>query len=403
MIKKLRRKFVLVIMSVVTVLIVAAFVGVLSFTSGNVRHQSEFALENALKSIDMPPLGDKPGDRRVPALTVVADEDGTIVAMTNQIFNLPDSDVPDILNEALDSGSESGIIRDRSLRYMTRETPSGDVRLAFVDISAERGIIENLLLNSALIGFVTLLVFFGVSVLLAHWIVRPVENAWNTQRQFVADASHELKTPLTVVLSNVEMLAGDERTEDKKTRQRLENILEEAKHMKTLVDALLQLARADSAEDTAPFEKLDFSALVNHAVLSFEPILFDAGKGFEYSLEDGLLVRGDAVRLRQLTEIMLDNACKYSTPDGHVTVTLRLIPGKSDVCLDVTNDSETIPEEELPLVFERFYRRDKARSDGGYGLGLAIAENIVRRHGGKITAASGAGRTTFSVTLPTAQ
>ncbi len=390
-------------MSVVTALMLAAFIGILASTSRNMLRQAEFTLDAALKGMDMPSPGDKSGDRRVPVLTVTADENGDIESASNQIFNLPESDMADIVKQALETGDGTGLLRGYSLRFMIQRTPSGSVRLAFVDVSTEKSVIENLVLTSGLIGLATLLVFFGASVLLARWIVRPVEKAWNTQRQFVADASHELKTPLTVVLSNIEMLIGGGRIGDEKTRLRCENILEEAKHMKTLVDGLLQLARADGAENTAPFEILDFSALVNHAVLCFEPILFDAGKRFEYSLQGGLSVRGDAVRLRQLTEIILDNACKYSPPAGLVTVALSRPAGKAEVCLDVTNDSETIPEAELSLVFERFYRRDKARSDGGYGLGLAIAENIVYSHGGKIGAASGAGRTTFSVTLPAAQ
>ena len=402
MIKKLRRKFVLVIMSVVTVLIIAAFVAVLSVTYRNILQQAEFSLDTALKSINTP-IGDKPDDRRAPALTVVIDEDGTIIKAANAIFDLPDSDVSDIVEETMQSGKETGILRDYSLRFMMQEMPSGETYLAFTDNSTENGIIKNLLLNSALIGFVMLNIFFAVSVFLARWIVRPVEKAWNSQRQFVADASHELKTPLTVVLSNVEMLSGDKRIQDEKTLLRLENILEEARHMKLLVDALLQLARSDIVQSSTSSEKVDFSALASSAVLAFEPILFDAGKRLEYNLEDQLFVTGSPVRLRQLTEIILDNACKYSTPKSLIAAGLKKIPGKNEITFEVSNNSETIPEEELALIFERFYRRDKSRSSSGYGLGLSIADNIVSEHGGKISVKSVNGRTTFSVVLPCAR
>ena len=398
MIQKLRHKFILVIMSVVTILMIAAFVGILIFTSRDMTRQAEFVLDNALKSLNMP-SGDKPGDRRMPALTVVIDESGGITNSTNQIFDLPDSDVADITHQALETGADTGVLRDYSLRFMRRHAPGGELHLAFVDISTEKNIIENLLLTSALIGAATLLIFLGTSVLLARWIVRPVEKAWNSQRQFVADASHELKTPLTVVLSNVEMLSGDDRINDDKTRRRLENIPEEARRIKVLVDELLQLARADRVEAGTAFERIDYSALIRSAVLIFEPILYDAGKRLDYKLEDGHFVTGDATHLRHLTEILLDNACKYAAPKGLVTVTLKKAAGKNEVCFEVINDSETIPPEELTLVFERFYRRNKARSSGGYGLGLSIAENIVNEHGGKISARSDAGRTTFSVLL----
>ena len=402
MIQKLRQKFILVIMSVVTVLMIAAFVGILTFTSRDSTRQAEFVLDNALKDMIMP-SGDKPGDRRMPVLTVIIDENGDITDSTNQIFDLPDSDVADITKQALETGDDTGVLREYSLRFMFRQSPGGGLHLAFVDISTEKNIIENLLLTSALIGAATLLVFFGASVLLARWIVQPVEKAWDSQRQFVADASHELKTPLTVVLSNVEMLSSDARINDDKTRRRLENILEESRRMKVLVDELLQLARADRVEAATVFERVDFSALVRSAVLIFEPILYDAGNRLDYELDDGLLVTGDATHLRRLTEILLDNACKYATPKGLVTVTLKKATGKNEVCFEVVNDSETIPTDELSLVFDRFYRRDKARSSGGYGLGLSIAENIVGEHGGKISVESSAGRTKFSVLLTAAR
>ena len=403
MIKKLRRKFILVIMSVVTVLMIVAFVSVLAVTSRNMHRQTDFVLDNALAGLSKVPPPDNPAGHSMPSLTVITDKNGEIVAMTNQIFNLPDSAIADITNQALVTKGRSDLLLDYSLRFLLQETTSGSVQLAFVDVSMEKNMIENLLLNSALIGVSTLLAFFGASVFLSRWIVRPVEKAWNRQRQFVSDASHELKTPLTVVLSNVEMLSGDERLEDEKTRLRLDNILEESRHMKVLMDNLLQLARSDSVNLTASFKSVEFSALVNNAVLIFEPIVYDTGKRFEYNLEDQLFVTGDAIQLRQLTEILLDNACKYATPGSLITVALKKNTGKNEVCLEVTNDSETIPEEELPLVFERFYRRDKARSSGGYGLGLSIAENIVREHGGKISAKSDDGRTSFSVLLPAAK
>ena len=382
MIKKLRRKFILVIMSVVTVLMIVAFVSVLAVTSRNMHRQTDFVLDNALAGLSSAAPTDNPPGHRMPSLTVITDKNGEIVAMTNQIFNLPDSAIADITNQALVTKGRSDLLLDYSLRFLLQETTSGSVQLAFVDVSMEKNMIENLLLNSALIGVSTLLAFFGASVFLSRWIVRPVEKAWNRQRQFVSDASHELKTPLTVVLSNVEMLSGDERLEDEKTRLRLDNILEESRHMKVLMDNLLQLARSDSVNLTASFKSVEFSALVNNAVLIFEPIVYDTGKRFEYNLEDQLFVTGDAIQLRQLTEILLDNACKYATPGSLITVALKKNTGKNEVCLEVTNDSETIPEEELPLVFERFYRRDKARSSGGYGLGLSIAENIAGQKAG---------------------
>lgn len=399
MIKKLRRKFILVIMSIVTVLMIAAFVSVLAFTSRNMLRQTDFVLDNALAGLSRIVPADKPLDRGMPSLTVIMDKNGDIIAESNQIFNLPDSAITDITNQALGTRGYSDILLDYSLRFLIQETSAGSVHLAFADISAETSMIENLLINSALIGAATLLIFFGVSVLLARWVVRPVEKSWNSQRQFVADASHELRTPLTVVLSNVEMLLGEEHRNDIKTHNRLENISEESKRMKILVDEMLEIARSDSVSKPVAVDTVDFSALMNKAVLMFEPILYDAGKQFDYSITDELSVTGDISKLRQIPEILLDNAAKYSPSGSRVSVSLRYA-GKNEVRLEISNESETVPKEELTRIFERFYRLDKSRSSEGYGLGLAIADSLVREHGGKIGAKSEDGRLTFVVQLP---
>ncbi|SHI15231.1 His Kinase A (phospho-acceptor) domain-containing protein [Sporobacter termitidis DSM 10068] len=407
MIKKLRRKFILVIMSVVAVLMLAAFIGVWISTYGNLEQENRFALSSALDRSGGPTLrggrpGIRPGDRPVPIITVTSDSAGGVTDFSNQIFNFSDGDVPSITRLALERGKASGILRDYNLRYMLEKSPDGSARLVFIDNAMESRVLANLLKNSAVVGASTLLLFFAVSVLLARWVVKPVEKAWNSQRRFIADASHELKTPLTVILSNSAMLAEEGGQGGGKAAYRLGNILAEAKRMKSLVDELLSLARSDEAGAGPRFERVDFSAVLLGAALMFEPVIFDMGKAFDYEIANGLFVTGDASRLHQLAGILLDNAGKYSTPASRVTLSAR--PGaKNEVCLEITNESETIPKAELDKIFERFYRLDKARSGGGYGLGLSIATSIVREHGGKIRAASENGRTVFTVLLPGAR
>lgn len=403
MIKKLRRKFIIVIMSVVTVIIAAAFIAILSVTINNLERQSLFTLNIALAKIDAPPQPNIKGDgRRMPTITVVTDENNTITHINNQMFNFQDNEVEAITKLALSDSSKSGVLREYNLRYLVETEPNDMARLAFVDISMDKSIIENLLATSALIGVSTLLIFFVASIFLARWFVRPVELAWNSQRQFIADASHELKTPLTVILSNVEMLTGDNCYEDAKTSSRLENILDEAKCMKVLLDDMLSIARSDGAQPNVTYENVNLSELVNNCVLIFEPILFDAGKRFEYIVKDELFVTGDVAKLRQLIEILLDNALRYSLPNSLITVSLKS-SNKNDINLEVTNECETIPKVELSRIFERFYRLDKSRSSGGYGLGLSIAESIVRGHGGKIWAKSENQYMIVCVTFPNAK
>jgi signal transduction histidine kinase len=416
MIQKLRWQFVLIIMSVVTVLLAAALITLLTSTSGKMARDTQLALRNAVsRTQTLPYPGMIPGllpdsghegvpemarvGPRVQTISVLTDADGSIIFTENRIFSIADEEVPDIVALALAGGEAQGQLHAYSLRYLVEASQDGQTVLAFADVSMEKEVVSGLLGSAALIGGMTLLLFFGIAILLSRWVVRPVEQAWNSQRQFVADASHELKTPLTVVLSNVEMLADDPSFVDVKTRSRLENILEEAKRMRTLVSDLLTLARSDIAGKTKSYEKVDLGAVVRNSLLMFETVYFDAGMRLDEQIEQGLYIRGDKNRLCQMVEILLDNAAKYTLPGGQITVRLSAT-GKGEVLLTVANESETIPKPELTSIFQRFYRLDKARSGGGYGLGLAIADSIVREHGGRIWAVSENMVTTFCVILP---
>ena len=220
----------------------------------------------------------------------------------------------------------------------------------------------------------------------------------------MADASHELKTPLAVIIANTQILANDPAIPAESKRW-VESTADEAGHMKSLVTDLLELARADeSATDgltgARQHEDIDFSELVDSATLEFDAIAFERGCEIESSIEEGIHVQGDREWLERVTKILIDNGCKYAAAGTQVEVKLRRAGQHAQ--LDVTNFGQPIDAEDLPHVFERFYRTDKARArtTGGFGLGLAIAKSTVEAHGGKISVTSSeAAGTTFTVVL----
>lgn len=235
----------------------------------------------------------------------------------------------------------------------------------------------------------------GVSILLAWWATRPVERAWRQQRQFLSDASHELKTPLTVILSNAELLSALP-LEERPARW-TDNILSESHQMKRLVEEMLTLARADSMT-AAVLGDVSLSEAAEDCVLAFEPVAFEAEKALEYRLAEEVCVLGDGEKLRRLVSILLDNAIKYGAPGG--AVTLALERRERQAVLTVSNPGE-IPAEHLPRLFERFYRADASRGEqSGFGLGLSIAGAIAREHKGALRAESGGGVTRFVFTMP---
>ena len=398
MLKRLRIKFVCINMTIVTILLCLVLSLVLHFTQENLETQSIRMMEAIAAEPFQPGLPDRrPDDVFLPYFAVHLDHQGNLVTLSSTYFDLSDQDlVAQLVAEAL-AGDQTGVLEDYDLRYCRVSTPLGE-QLVFADISSEIQTMESLLRTCLLMGALGFLAFLVLSLFLARWAVRPVEKAWDQQRQFVADASHELKTPLTVITTTTELLSDPACPETHRGRY-TDSILTTARQMRELVESLLDLARADNGAAKMDFSDLDYSQLVTSAVLPFEAVLFEADLTLTTDIRDGIRLKGSADHLRQVVEILLDNARKYSFPQTEVTVTLNRT-GKTCL-LRVTNRGETISPADLTNIFKRFYRVDTARtSSGSYGLGLSIAESIVQAHKGKIWAESREGSNSFFVQLP---
>ena len=415
MLKKLRRKFVLVIMSVTAVILLAIGLALLVTTQRQNERMGLGLLQQALNqrpgpvghepfpAMDRLPPGEEWEDKprpmpRVPVLVLAVDAQGQAGVVRNQLHFLAEEDLAPLITLVMAQEEDAGVLTGYQLRYLRRQTDQG-WRVALADIARERDMLRTQMSNALLIGGGAMVLFFLLSLLLARWAVRPVEIAWEQQKQFLANASHELKTPLTVILSNADML---ENTGDKEQNsRRVEHIHAEALRMKKLVEDMLTLAKSDTADKPTAFHPVDISDLVTGAVLVYEPIAFDEGKALTYAIAANLCLSGDAAKLRQVVHILLDNALKYAPVGGAIHVALAREEHKA-LLLTVENEGIPLPAEEWENIFLRFYRRDEARSThGSYGLGLSIAQTIVQSHQGKIWAGSdGLSRNKFSVTLP---
>ncbi len=402
MIKGLRRKFILINMTIVTVMLLVIFGMVLSSTAADMEERSmrtmRFLLEDGFLGMGRP--GDAPEMVQMPFFHVTISQAGTVMELRGGYFDLSDEDsLKEILAEAQDSKTEMGLLREYNLRFYRRNTPFGQ-ELVFVDVSGDLATLRSLIKSSLIIGLASFSAFLGLSFFLARWAVRPVERAWNQQRQFVADASHELKTPLTVILTNAELLEDPAYDENQK-KQFTSSIRAMSQQMRGLVESLLELARVDNGTAKMEFSCLNFSELASDALLPFEPVFFERGLMLESCVEEGISVWGSAAHLKQVADILLDNAAKYASPEGVVVLTLKR---QGNHCLlAVSSPGGQISREDLKNIFRRFYRMDKARAmDHSYGLGLSIADSIVKEHGGKIWAESDGGINTFFVQLPSA-
>jgi heavy metal sensor kinase len=231
-------------------------------------------------------------------------------------------------------------------------------------------------------------------------MIERLEKAFKRQREFTGDASHELRAPLAVIQAESTLALHKERSVAD-YQQSLETIAQEAERMSVIIGQLLTLARADAGKEQLAFEAVDLGQLIGDLSSHVETLCQEKGLEFHWSQKDTLVTRGDKARLREMFLNLLDNAIRYTPTGGKVSVSLRREGQMAIVA--VTDTGIGIPADELPHIFERFYRVDKARSrsDGGSGLGLAICKHITEVHGGRIEVESQVGKgSTFSVYLP---
>ena len=272
------------------------------------------------------------------------------------------------------------------------------IERAFLDPYTKIVMIKRVRLNATLICVGGISVFTIIAAFASKWIVKPVETSWREQKQFVNDASHELKTPLTVITTNAEMLQQNDISDDDRTKYS-NNIVTVAHQMKNLVEDLLNLARIEKGEE-AGFARINLSEQYSQDILQFEPVMYELGLNLQENIAKDVYVNGSSQRLNQLLTILLDNAGKYSKR-GDVTVDMN-IQGKN-VILKVSNPSDPVSSEDLKNIFKRFYRKDEAHNTkGSFGLGLSIAQSICEAHGGKIKAEYNDGIISFIVNLPVA-
>jgi signal transduction histidine kinase len=409
MTRKLRCQFVTITMSIVTVMLCAIMFLIYFFTKMNLENNSINMMQNiAGRPFLLHFPNELQEDVRLPYFTLQLSKQGDLVAAGGGYYDLSDEGfLKDLINATFSNAGRVGIIEEYNLRFYRANTSVSQI-LVYADISNELAILNSLIRNCLLVGLACFLVFLCISFLLANWVVKPIDRAWNQQRQFIADASHELKTPLTVIMTNAELMQNPDYDETSRIKFS-SSILVMSKQMRNLVEQMLELARADNVQCNTVFSSVDFSRLISDATLPFEPIFFEKGLTLHTEISDGITVNGDPAQLRQVLDILLDNAQKYSWEKGTTWVTLKK-HGKGHCLLTVADEGAEIPPSDLNQLFKRFYRADKARSrtgdmgqSGSFGLGLSIAETIIAQHKGKIWVESKNNINRFFVELGTSE
>jgi len=301
-----------------------------------------------------------------------------------------DKNATDVLND-LPSGFSNDYLKEYALSLIESGKTYGEgkdvtylitygddyILVTMMDTVLTDTTIAYLTKNMIVFGAIAILVLFILSIILSKWIMSPIERAYEKQKQFISDAGHELKTPISTIGANIELLKR-EIPESKW----LENITYENKRMSTIVTQLLDLARLENIKSSV--EQVNLSDIVTASVMAFEATAFEKGVRLEYNIDSNILVEGNSSNLEKLVSVLTDNAINHCLNDGEVTINLSQDSGKAK--LTVSNTGQEIPPEERSKIFERFYKSDTSRREniGHYGLGLSIAKAIVEDHKGKI-------------------
>lgn len=417
MFRRSRRKIVAAIMSVLVLLWVGTLGVIYASSYFEMKTQNEqmlqshaqmYNLPNAFDQM-MPPNGPRPDgnpgfkpgfDPESPKFqlstfySVAVSYKGEILEIKNDSPTVYASDdLAQMAKDIIKYGKSTGT-KD-NLTFLKTDK-NGYVLVVFMDNTVVNESAMTLFRYTLIFGSAALVLFFFLSVFLARKIVAPLEESYQKQKQFISDAGHELKTPVSVVSANTELLSrqiGD--------NQWLQNIQYENERMGMLVGQLLDLARTENV--TPQMESIDFSRLVAGEMLPFESVAFEKGLVLNSDITNGITVEGNSTQLKQLTSILLDNAIRHSKPDGEVRLTLTKDHGIAEI--SVINKGDEIPAEHRERLFERFYRMDTARNgeDKHYGLGLAIAKAIVDAHHGHIEVHCYNGLVEFRAGIPAAK
>ncbi len=401
MLKQLKIKFIInnILLAGIVLLLIFSFLCIVIYFGEEIKITAE--LNNNIKASisSLPTLPDEPheSDTRVynMSFTVLINKSGDIVSKTE--IDITPSELRDSVDIALQAENARGNILSAGLSFMKTETREGTL-ISFVSREHLNERIRESITQLSLTMLISLLLFLYISKRAADMAIEPIEKAWEQQKQFLADASHDLKTPLTVILANNNIISAHKEESVASQMKWIESTSEEAGRMSDLINKMLELAKGEASKEELSFGEVDISELVEKSILQFEVVAFEKNLKIESGIQPNIIVKTHAMTFSKILEILFDNAIKYSDDNGSISI--ALYQSSKKVYFTINNKGEYIKENELSHIFERFYRTNKEREVGGHGLGLSLARKKCEMLGHKISVESNEEEgTTFTIII----
>ncbi len=322
---------------------------------------------------------------------VIFNREGSIDKIINYSSNdLTDSEIKELVISNINKINSKKIESLYTSDYVFMETNEGN--LIMINNTSTKSYLLKELFKSILVFIILEVIQVIISLNITKRIVKPVNEAFIRQKQFIYDASHELKTPIAIISASAEMLE-----KNPKEKKWLENIKTENNRMNKLVINLLDLSKSENIKENEVYTNTNLSKIIKNKALTFESLIYENSLKFEVDVDNDIMFNCNEDRIKELLSILMDNAIKHSFPNSQITV--KLSKEKNNIYLSVKNKGKEIPVNEREKIFERFYRLDKSRNrdDNRYGIGLSIAKNIVINHNGTISVNCKYDYTTFIV------
>ena len=392
MINRLRNKIFWIIQISLSIIVIGVVILFASFSYKNTITSSTIFMDRlegkmGIKENNPKEFSEEKNDREIEGVYKIEVNNNKAMTKSNDVTDELKSLAIKVSNRKFDEGYIGNYI------YKVRKIGINGKEVTLIDSETTIKELKTTIMISIIIGALGIIIIFVIAKKISTIIVQPVENTFEKQKQFISDASHELKTPLAVIEANADVL--QDKVGENKWITYIQN---EVQSMNKLVNDLLVLARMEN-KNISNNQKFNLSKEVEMSVSVFESMMYEKNITLETHINDGIEFNGDKEDIKHIISILIDNAIKHTEENGKIIV--NTLKEKNNIKIEVKNQGKPIPEEERQKIFERFYRVDKARSrsEKRYGLGLSIAKGIVEKYNGTISVSCKDGFTSFIVRL----